>query len=210
MARRAIDMIDADALIVHLNPLQEAVQHGGDTDWRGLLAGIERLARATDRPIVVKEVGFGISGRIARRLSDAGVTIIDVAGAGGTNWASVEAERADNVAEREVAALFSGWGVPTLDCLLDVRAHCPQSIIIASGGLVDGLDCARAIRMGADLVGVAAGVLKAATEGPEALISRLDVIIRQWRVVAFATGSATLQDLRSAELLPPHRFGAQT
>jgi len=106
--------------------------------------------------------------------------------------------------------VFSSWGVPTLDCLLDVRAHCPHSTIIASGGLIDGLDCARAVRMGADLVGVAAGVLKAATEGPEALISRLDVIIRQWHVVAFATGSGTLQDLRSAELLPPHRFGAQT
>jgi len=202
MVRRAVDMIEADAVIIHLNALQEAVQPGGDTDWRGLLHQIERLSRASPVPIVVKEVGFGITGQVARRLWDAGVEIIDVAGAGGTNWASVEAERAQVAADHEVAAAFAGWGVPTLECVLDVRAQCPDATIIASGGLKNGIDCAKALRAGADLAGVAAGVLAAATEGAEALSARLDIIIRQLRITCFATGSANLASLRRAELQP--------
>ncbi|MFZ4807137.1 MAG: type 2 isopentenyl-diphosphate Delta-isomerase [Hyphomicrobiaceae bacterium] len=202
LMRRAIEMIDADGLIIHLNPVQEAVQSGGDTDWRGLLAGIERLARATDRPIVVKEVGFGISGAIARRLWDAGIAIIDVAGAGGTNWAAVEAERATDPHDRAVADGFRDWGIPTLQALEAVRAACPQATIIASGGIRDGVDVAKAIRMGADLAGLAAGVLAAADDGEEALAHRLGVIIAQLRIVCFATASADLTALRHARLLP--------
>lgn len=198
MAQRAIDMIGADALIVHLNPLQEAVQAGGDKDWSNVLSAIESLQHACSFPIVVKEVGFGISGTVARQLCDAGVSIIDVAGAGGTNWAIVEAERAQSNRERAVAQAFGGWGIPTADAIAQVRQTCPETTIIASGGITNGIDCAKAIRVGADLVGTAAGVLKAATHSAEAVAEQLALLIDQLRVTCFCTGSRNLADLRTA------------
>src|SRR5690606_11283877 len=111
--RRALDMVGADALIVHLNPLQEALQRGGDTHWRGVLDAISRLARDLPAPILVKEVGFGISAAVARRLEAAGVAAIDIAGAGGTDWAAIETSRSAPGADREVGAAFAGWGCST-------------------------------------------------------------------------------------------------
>lgn len=203
MARRAIGMIEADALIIHLNPLQEAVQPGGDTDWSGLAKAIEGLCKACDFPIVVKEVGAGISGPVARRLVEAGVAVIDVAGAGGTSWAAVEAARAETRRDRAVAAAFRDWGIPTADAIVAVRMACPSTPIVASGGIRDGLDAARAIRLGADVVGIAAGVLEAAISGAEALADQLATYVDQLRVACFCTGSADLAALRSAPLLSP-------
>ena len=203
MARRAMDMIDADALIVHLNPLQEAVQAGGDRDWSGLSARIEQLAHAFPGKIAVKEVGCGISGALARRLRDCGVTIIDVAGAGGTSWAAVEAERAPTPQARAVAAAFRDWGVPTARAVEDVRSACPDAVVIASGGVRDGVDAAKAIALGADLAGLAAGVLPAALEGPDALAAHLGVLAAQLRIACFCTGSANLAALRRARLVRP-------
>jgi isopentenyl-diphosphate delta-isomerase len=200
-ARRAVEMIGADALIIHLNPLQEAVQPEGDRDWRGLLGRIEALARALPVPLVAKEVGSGISGAVARRLWDAGVGIIDVAGAGGTSWAAVEAERAQNPRQAAVARAFAGWGLPTARAIAEVRAACPEAVVIGSGGIRDGLDAARAIRLGADLVGQAAGLLEAATRSPEAVAEQLGTVIAQLRVACFCTGSADLGELRQAALL---------
>lgn len=201
MVRRAIDMIGADGLIVHVNPLQEAVQAGGDRDWRGLLAAIEILQRSSPVPIIVKEVGAGISGAQARRLWNAGIRIIDVAGAGGTSWAAVEAERAPDVRSKAIAAAFRDWGIPTARALTDVRAACPSATIIASGGIRDGLDAAKAIRMGADLAGMAAVVLDAALAGGAALTERLEIAIEQLRIACFCTGSKDLASLRRARLL---------
>ena len=201
MARRAVDMIGADALIVHLNPLQEAVQPEGDRDWRGLLEKLERLQRASPVPVIVKEVGAGISGRLARRLWDIGIRIIDVAGAGGTSWAAVEAERAPDEAARAVAEAFRDWGIPTARALADVRAACPSATVIASGGIRDGLDVAKSIRLGADLAGMAAGVLDAALKDAEALTERLAIVIAQLRIACFCTGSADLAALRTARLI---------
>jgi isopentenyl-diphosphate delta-isomerase len=201
MARRAIDMIGADAIIVHLNPLQEAVQPEGDRDWRGVLKAIEALQSGSAAPVIVKEVGAGISGEVARRLWDAGVRIIDVAGAGGTSWAAVEAERALDERARAIALTFRDWGIPTARALIDVRAACPSATVIASGGLRDGLDVARAIRLGADLGGMAAGVLEAALAGGEALAARLSTVIEELRIAAFCTGSRTLADLARARLV---------
>ena len=166
MAERAVDMIDADALIIHLNPLQEAVQAGGDRDWTGLLARIEVIARRLPKPVVVKEVGNGISGALARRLVDAGVAVIDVAGHGGTSWAAVEGARATDPAQKAIATAFQDWGIPTAIAIADVRRACPDTPIIASGGIRDGVDAAKAIRLGADVVGQAAGVLAAAISWP--------------------------------------------
>ena len=199
-ARQAVEMIEADALIVHLNPLQEAVQQGGDTDWRGVLRAIGALAKALPFPIVVKEVGAGISGRLARRLVDAGVAAIDVAGAGGTSWAAVEAERASDPATRETAMIFADWGISTARAIADVRTACPGATIIGSGGVRNGLDAAKALRLGADLAGQAAASLKSADESTEAAIGHFENVVAQLRIACFCTGSSDLAALRQAQL----------
>jgi isopentenyl-diphosphate Delta-isomerase len=201
MARRAVEMIDADALVIHLNPLQEAVQAGGDRDWSGLIVRIGEVARGLGKPVIAKEVGCGISGPLAQRLIDAGVIVIDVAGAGGTSWAAVEAERATDATKREIALAFRHWGIPTARAIQDVRAQCPSSIVIASGGIKNGVDAAKAIRLGADIVGQAAGVLGAALDGPEAVIRHFEIMAAQLRIACFCTGSADLKALRSARVL---------
>lgn len=201
MARRAMEMIEADALIIHLNPLQEAVQADGDRDWSGIFAAIERLAAQFPGKIVVKEIGCGLSGALARRLWDAGVTMLDVAGAGGTSWAAVEAERAGSARARAIAGAFRDWGVPTAQALAQARRACPDALLIASGGVRDGVDAAKAIALGADLVGQAAGALPAALAGPDALIEHLQVLIEQLRIACFCTGSADLAALRQAKLI---------
>lgn len=201
-ARRAVEMIEADALIIHFNPLQEAVQIGGDRDWRGVLSAIETLASRLSVPLVAKEVGAGISAAVARRLLDAGVSVIDVAGAGGTSWAAVEAERTADACQRAVAQAFAGWGIPTAQAIAEVRRACPGAQLIASGGIRDGIDAAKAIRLGADLVGQAAGVLDAALIGPHAVIEHFQVLLQQLRIVCFCTGSANLAALTRAPLLP--------
>ena len=200
-ARRAIDMVGADALIIHLNPLQEAVQEGGDRDWRGILEAIHKLVTALGAPVVVKEVGAGISAPVAQSLADAGVAVIDVAGAGGTSWASVEAERSSNASARKVAEAFAGWGIPTADAIQMVRDTLPDTTLIASGGIRNGVDAAKAIRLGADLVGQAAAVLESATHSSQAVIEHFDVVIRQLRIACFCTGSADLHALRQAPIL---------
>lgn len=201
MARRAVEMIEADALIIHLNPLQEAVQSGGDRNWRDLLAAIEQLARVLPFPIVVKEVGNGISGNIALRLWNAGVKIIDVAGAGGTSWSAVEAKRAPDARSRAIASAFRDWGVPTARAIVDVRGAAPEATIIASGGIRTGIDVARAIRLGADLAGQAAGLLGSAIKGPDILIDHLSTIIEQLRITCFCTASRDIAALRTARLI---------
>lgn len=201
MAERALDMIDADGLIIHLNPLQEAVQPGGDRQWTGLLTRIEQVARHSSRPIIVKEVGAGITGPVARQLWNAGVRIIDAAGAGGTSWAAVESRRARDARSRIIAEAFRDWGTPTAHAVMSVRRACPEAVIIASGGLRDGIDAAKAIRIGADIVGQAAIALPAALAGPEALVDHLAIIIEQLRIACFCTGSGSLAALRHAPLV---------
>lgn len=200
-ARRAVEMIGADGLIIHLNPLQEAVQPEGNRDWRGLLGRIESLARDLGLPIVIKEVGSGIAGATARRLVDAGVSVIDVAGAGGTSWAAVEAERAKTPEQAAIARAFVDWGIPTATAIAAVRAACPDVTIIGSGGIRNGLDAAKAIRLGADMVGQAAGILDAATHSAEAVISQLSITAAQLRIACFCTGSKDLAALRDASLM---------
>lgn len=199
-ARRAVEMIDADALIVHLNPLQEAVQGGGDRDWRRVLDAIGALVQRSQVPIVVKEVGAGISASVARTLVEVGVSVIDVAGSGGTSWALVEAERAANEADRQVALAFADWGIPTPQAIDQVRRTLPVMQLIASGGVRNGVDAAKAIGLGADLVGQAAAVLQSATESTAAVVAHFDVLIRQLRIACFCTGSADLASLRRAPL----------
>ncbi|MEY4555221.1 MAG: hypothetical protein RL093_340 [Pseudomonadota bacterium] len=199
-ARRVLDMIAADALIVHLNPLQEACQPEGDRDWWGVGAALEALVKAIDTPVVIKETGAGISAATAKRLFGMGVAAVDVAGAGGSNWATVEGERAEGEADKAHAAAFADWGIPTARAITEVRAACPGGVIIGSGGIRDGVEAAKAIRLGADMVGQAAGVLTAATVSTEAVVDHFQTVLRQMRTVCFCTGSANLTALRKAPL----------
>ena len=200
-ARRAVDQIGADALFLHLNPLQEALQDGGDRNWRGVEAAIAALARQLPVPVIAKEVGSGIAAETACRLVNCGVAAIDVAGAGGTSWAAVEGRRAGDPVGQALGEIFRDWGIPTARCLADIRAALPAVPLIASGGIRHGLDGAKAIRLGANLVGQAGPLLAAATKGPEAVIAHVEAWAQALRIACFATGSADLGGLRSAPLL---------
>jgi isopentenyl-diphosphate delta-isomerase len=199
-ARRAVDALAADALILHLNPLQEALQEGGDLNWAGVEAAIERLARALPVPIIAKEVGSGISGAVARRLAACGVAAVDVAGAGGTSWAAVEGSRASAPETQSLGEIFRDWGIPTARALADVREACPDMPLIASGGIRHGLDAAKAIRLGATLVGQAASLLNPALQGTEAVIAHVEAFSKALRIACFATGSRDLAALSRARL----------
>lgn len=202
-AQEAVAMIEADALIIHLNPLQEALQTGGDRNWTGLLEHIARLVDCVGVPVVVKEVGCGISATTALQLREAGVAAIDIAGAGGTSWAAIEAGRARHAAQRDVATAFAQWGIPTARSLVEVGQHCRGMPLIASGGIRDGLDAARAIRLGANLVGQAANVLEAALDSTEAVIDQFNTTLDQLRVACFCTGSRNLSALAQAPIQLP-------
>lgn len=202
-ARKAVEMIDADALYIHLNPLQEAIQKEGNRNWSELFDKIVSIADAMDVPVAVKEVGFGISATLAERFVEAGVSIIDVAGAGGTNWAAVEAARSANSERARLADTFAGWGISTADAVFANRRACPDATIIASGGITSGVDIAKAVRLGADLAGLAAGILAVANESVEATIGLCELVIEELRIACFCTGSKDLAALRSAPVQSP-------
>ena len=193
--RRAVDMIQADALILHLNPLQEAVQDAGDTNFAGLAQKIEEVCKQIEVPVIGKEVGWGISERTARVLSDCGVSAIDVAGAGGTSWSQVEMHRAPDEFTRQLAATFVGWGIPTAKSILNVRKAAPDMTILASGGLKDGLDIAKCIALGATLGGMAGPFLRAAAISAENVIESIKLTKRQIEVTMFACGVERLEGL---------------
>lgn len=199
--QRAVEIIGADALIIHLNPLQEALQDGGDTRWRGIWTALQGICAGMDTPVIVKEVGFGLSGAVAARLVEAGAAAIDVAGAGGTSWAAVEGALSTDARTARLAELYRDWGIPTAQAIIQVRAAAPEIALVGSGGIRNGLDAARALRLGADLAGVAGGILDAALKGPEAVYA----LITEWkdalRLACFGTGSPTIQALREALLL---------
>jgi isopentenyl-diphosphate delta-isomerase len=194
-------MIEADALIFHLNPLQEAVQDAGDTNFAGLAGKIEDICRKLDVPVIAKEVGWGISERTARLLADCGVAAIDVAGAGGTSWSQVEMYRAPDEFTRELAATFVGWGIPTADSILNVKKSAPHLSIFASGGLKDGLDIAKCIALGAALGGMAGQFLKAAAISTRSVVQTMRLAKRQIEVTMFAAGAGSLEALRAGEFL---------
>jgi isopentenyl-diphosphate delta-isomerase len=198
---RVVDLLEADALILHLNPLQECIQPKGDTNFRGVLDKIETLCQKLPVPVIVKEVGNGISAKMAHKLIGAGVTAIDVAGAGGTSWALVESERADNILQRRLGRTFADWGVPTADCITGIRSIAPDVPLIASGGLRHGVDVAKAIALGADIAGLAMPFLQAATSSEATLYDLAEVLIAEISTVLFCTGNATLEQLQHSDSL---------
>jgi isopentenyl-diphosphate delta-isomerase len=199
--RRLIDMLRADVLVLHLNPLQEALQPEGDTCFRGLLAKIAQLCSKLETPVAVKEVGWGIAARDVRALLDAGVAAIDLAGAGGTSWSEVERYRIADPWRTRVAASFAGWGIPTATALRDALAAAPGATLIASGGIRDGIDVAKAISLGASLAGIAGPFLRAAHQSERAAEDLAREHAEVLRIAMFCLGVRRLDELRAPGLL---------
>lgn len=199
--RRAIDMIEADALILHFNVLQEAVQPEGDTNFAGLLEKVEQVVRQLDVPVIAKEVGWGFSEQNARDLANAGVAAIDVAGSGGTSWSEVEYHRAPTQFHARVARAFADWGIPTADGVRYAKAGAPDLPIIASGGLRDGIDIAKCIALGALAGGLAGPFLKAADESTEAAIELIAELTAQIRTAMLCSGARNISALQRTPLI---------
>ncbi|MCX7938880.1 MAG: type 2 isopentenyl-diphosphate Delta-isomerase [Thermoflexales bacterium] len=202
--RRAIELVGADALVLHLNPLQEILQPEGDWNWSGLLEKIEQVVHGLAKdsvPVVVKEVGWGISVDVARRLAEVGVAAIDVAGAGGTSWSQVEMFRATDAVQRRIAAAFVDWGIPTADSIRYVREAAPSVLVFASGGITNGVEGAKCIALGATAFGMARPFLKAAAQSTDAVVEEIAVVVGQLRAVMLAVGAADLAALRHAPLV---------
>ena len=198
--RKAVEMIQADALYLHLNPVQEAVQDAGDTNWVGIAKKIEEVCKKLEVPVIAKEVGWGISERSAKLLADCGVQAIDVAGAGGTSWSQVEMHRAPDEFTRQLAATFVGWGIPTAESIVGVKRAVPEMRVFASGGLKDGLDIAKCIALGASLGGMAGQFLKAAAVSTEKAVEMMKLTKRQIEVAMFACGAERIGELEIGKL----------
>ena len=201
---RLVELCEADALVLHLNAVQEAIQPGGQTRFGGLLGRIAGVCAALDAPVLAKEVGFGMAPGDVAALLDAGVVGIDVAGAGGTNWARVEGLRED--AAGAVAEAFGGWGWPTARCVTHARAVIDgagaDAVLVGSGGLRHGVDALKVLCLGADLAGLARGLLAAAADGPDAATRAVGVLCDQLRIAAWAAGAGCAADLTRALLRP--------
>jgi len=218
--QRLADLIRADGFAVHLNPLQEFLQPEGSPSFRGVLKGIEMLVKQMSIPILVKEIGAGISMEVAKRLIAVGVRIIDVAGAGGTSWAGVEiirrrgedgnrssrtARKNGRPAEESFASAFWDWGIPTVDALRQVSSlkfQTPGLTVISSGGIHNGMDVAKSISFGADVVGAARPMLKSLESGgKKALLRKVDNWVMQVKGAMFLTGSRTISELQQRQLV---------
>lgn len=199
--RRVVDMIEADALILHFNVLQEAVQPEGDTRFAGLLAHVETVCKTLGVPVIAKEVGWGFSEQNCRDLMNAGVAVIDVAGSGGTSWSEVEYHRAPTALHARVAAAFADWGIPTADAVQYAAKGAPSLPIIASGGLRDGIDIAKCVALGASVGGLAGPFLKAADQSTEAVSQLIDELTRQIRIVMLCSAARTIDELQRVEML---------
>jgi isopentenyl-diphosphate delta-isomerase len=205
--RRAVEMIEADGLILHFNALQEAVQPEGDTNFSGLLAKVTEVCHKLSCPVIAKEVGWGFAEDTARRLIEAGVAALDVAGAGGTSWSQVEMHRAPTETRRRIAATFAGWGIPTGEAILAAtRAGGPRFPVIASGGLRNGLDLAKSIALGATMGGMAGPFLKAATTSLEATLDEIEITASELRVAMFSIGVASIPALQKTQRLIKKTF----
>jgi isopentenyl-diphosphate Delta-isomerase len=198
---RAVELIEADALILHLNPLQECIQPHGDTNFRGLLDRIATVCQQLPVPVIIKEVGNGISASMAQQLIAAGVRGIDVAGAGGTSWAKVESERAQTALQRRLGNTFADWGIPTTECITTIRQISSTLPLIASGGVRNGLDIAKSIALGADVAGLALPFLQAADSSTAAVAELVEILMAEIQTVLFCTGNADLAALKQSNCL---------
>jgi isopentenyl-diphosphate delta-isomerase len=199
--KAAVDMLNADALVLHLNPLQEALQDNGDHNFQGLVRRIEQVCKNLSVPVIVKEVGWGISSRTVGLLKDIGVAAIDVAGAGGTSWSQVESHRLKDPLMAQTARNFRNWGINTVDSIRNVTRIAPEMLVFASGGLRNGIDIVKCLCLGAKLGGMANNFLKAATEGEDILLKVIKNLSKEVAICMFATGARSLNDLDQSKIL---------
>jgi isopentenyl-diphosphate delta-isomerase len=199
--KKLIDDISADALILHLNTMQEVFQPEGQVNFSGLLTKIASLVDVLSVPVIVKEVGWGISGKLAHTLEGIGVSAVDVAGAGGTSWSQVESFRLKDPIRLRAAETFRNWGIPTVDCLTDIAANTTTMKVIASGGLTTGVDVVKALALGACLCGFAGRILKAATRSEEELELELNTLQFELKAAMFGIGARSLADIKPEVLL---------
>mgnify|MGYP000968377198 CR=1 FL=1 len=199
--QRAVDMVNADALILHFNVLQEAVQPEGDTNFAGLLKQIEKVVKSINVPVIAKEVGWGFSEQNVRALSEVGVTAIDVAGAGGTSWSEVEYHRAPTEFHARIAASFADWGIPTAEAIQYAVKAAPRAIVIASGGLRNGIDIAKCIALGASLGGIAGPFLKAASQSVTEVSQLIVELKTQLRIAMLCSAAQNIEKLRHTNLI---------
>lgn len=198
--KELVEKIGADGLILHLNPLQEALQPEGDTNFTGLLKKIEKLCRYIEIPVIVKEVGWGISEHTAQQLQGTGIAAIDVAGAGGTSWAEVEKYRLESEHDRNIAASFRDWGIPTAQSIQNVKKNTSRIQIFASGGLKSGVDIAKCLALGADYCGFAGKFFTAVIDSEEKLHAAVIEVIKGLRICMFAAGVRDLSLLKKTTL----------
>lgn len=198
--KRAVDAIDADALMLHLNPLQEAFQPEGNVNFSNLLSKIERVCSSLDIPVVVKEVGYGISASVAKRLYNVGVKIIDVAGSGSISWTDMESARSDDIVMQRAAETFRHWGNSTAECVMSISDEIRNMKIIASGGIKTGLDIAKAIALGADICGNASDFLAKILKSRSECENFIETLKIELKTAMFCVGCKNLQELRSVTL----------
>ncbi len=201
--QKLLDDIEADALAIHLNALQEAVQFEGDVNFRGVLDGISKLIKKLKIPVIAKETGAGISYSAAKRLYEIGVEYIDVSGSGGTSWSAVESFRkheGDSAEDKNrLAKKFRNWGIPTVTCIQNV-SQINKITVIASGGIKDGVDIAKSIALGATVAGMARPLLKVLMEkGTQGLGNEIDYIQKELKLAMFLTGSKNIRKLKKAQ-----------
>lgn len=199
--RRLIELTGADALVLHLNSLQEALQPEGDTCFAGLTDKIAMLCAQLDVPVIAKEVGSGLAPDVVQSLFAAGVAAVDIAGAGGTSWSEVERYRMAEPWRAQVAGAFAGWGLPTAEAVTGARRAVPDGTIFASGGIRNGIDVAKAVALGADLVGIAGPFLRAAARGMDDAADLARATIETLRIAMFCTGAASIPHLRATRRL---------
>jgi isopentenyl-diphosphate Delta-isomerase len=197
----AVDMIGADALILHFNALQEAVQPEGDTNFAGLIDRVAEVCAKISVPVIAKEVGWGFSPQDIQLLAQAGVQAIDVAGSGGTSWSEVEYHRAPTAFHAQVARSFADWGIPTAEALRYAHETAPQLTLFASGGIRDGIEIAKCLALGATLAGIAGSFLKAADNSYEAVCDFIEITQSQLRVAMFCSGAGSLSELANTPLI---------
>jgi isopentenyl-diphosphate delta-isomerase len=199
--RKIIEITESDMLVLHLNSIQEVIQDNGDTNFKGILKKIEQLCSTLEVPVGVKEVGWGIDGETAKKLMEAGVSFIDVAGAGGTSWSQVEKFRSKDPVRQAAAEAFSEWGIPTVESIRQVREEAGDYPLIASGGMRTGLDGAKAIALGADMAGFGRSILKEATESPEDVLNVMKIREMELRMAMFGIGAETIRELKDSSRL---------
>lgn len=201
--KEAIEMIDADAIAIHLNPLQEAIQPEGQKNFKEVLEKIGEIAREIDKPVIAKETGAGIAAEEAKKLEAVGVKGIDISGAGGTSFAAVEYHRtkkkSDNL-QRKLGDAFWDWGIPTAVSLVEV-SQTVKIPVIASGGIRDGIEMAKALSLGANLTSLSQPILHAAVKGVEETIDVLSLLIEELRNCMFLVGASSVKNLQNTPLV---------